>query len=102
MINHPHMLQAASFIKDNSDLISAAKAEPLSREEIERARKPEPAKRSHAEHMKEMNRIAMQGARSMSNLWFQALGDAKIGTQFHIRLPADYVKSDGPTIPWQS
>jgi hypothetical protein len=38
LINNPNMMTC--FVADNSDLISAAQCEPMSREEIERARAP--------------------------------------------------------------
>lgn len=94
MINHPNMLSC--FIADNFDLISAAKGEPLTREEIDRARTPKVTVAIQQRH--ENARYALD----LRELYEQAgkdwPEDARIGTQLRGRLPANYTVTGRPPL----
>src|SRR5580693_138101 len=114
MINQPPMLQALDFQSQHSDMLVAARSEPLTKAEIAglRAQVVNPyvyskeqrtlvstsARQQGKTHAAEMRRIAHESLVDTNRFIDPVPKDAKIGTQLRIRLPTDFALSDGPVI----
>ncbi len=99
MNNIPSFLQRDDFMARHSDMVAAARGEPLTKEQIEARRKPNPYvydKATRTLHLRELREIAMAGLQqefASNSLFAQVMAsakDAKIGTTLRIRLPSDY------------
>ncbi len=82
MNNIPSFLQRDDFMARHSDMVDAARGEPLTKEQIELRRMP--SNQLWGKFFKSMQQhsLLVQAAASCR--------DAKIGTTLRIRLPSDY------------
>ncbi len=95
MNNIPCFIQRDDFMARHSDMVDAARGDPLTKEQIEARRKPNPYiydKATRTLHMRELREIAHAGLAqaAVNPLWKQLSADGKVGTTLRIRLPSDY------------